>query len=214
MVDEEIKETQEEQPEQVKAPAPKPRSGQTLLVFGKYNMDDIEVTDAGLARYINLQPVTLPHSGARHANRYMGKTKVSIVERLVNNMMRTEKYTGKKTKAFKVVEDSFKIMEKKSKTNPIQVLVNAIQNSAPREEVTRLRLGGISVPKAVDIAPARRLDLALRNLSRGAVSSSYKKRASIADCLAKELLLASNKDIQSFAISKRDEMERVSASAR
>ncbi|MDG6221445.1 MAG: 30S ribosomal protein S7, partial [Candidatus Thermoplasmatota archaeon] len=100
------------------------------------------------------------------------------------------------------------------KNNPIQVLVDAIENAAPREEVTRLRLGGINVPKAVDVSPCRRVDIALRNLSKGAVQSSYKNPKHISECLANEIMLAAKNDVSSFAVSKKDESERVARSAR
>lgn len=183
------------------------------LVFGRYNSKEVAVEDPSLKAFINLDPSYVPHSSARHANKPFHKHKISIVERLINNMMRTEKYTGKKTKSYMVVLDAFQLIEKRMKENPVQVLVRAIENSAPREEVTRLKFGGISVPKAVDTAPARRLDIALRNISIGTIKASHKNKRSISECLAAELIAASKGDIQSFAVSKRDEVERVAKSA-
>ncbi len=129
-------------------------------------------------------------------------------------MMRTEHYTGKKASAYKVVREAFEIIEKRLKINPIQVFINAIQNTGPREEVTRLRYGGISVPKAVDTSPARRLDISLRHLASGAVNSSHKNKKSVAECLATELINASKGDMNSFAIARKEETERVAISAR
>jgi small subunit ribosomal protein S7 len=184
------------------------------LIFGKYDLSEVVVEDPGLRRYINLSPTGLPHSGARHANKSFGKSKVNIVERLINNMMRTEHTTGKKSITYKTVGQSFDIIAKRTKSNPIQVLIHAIQNSSPKEEITRLRFGGISVPKAVDTSSAHRLDVALRNICKGAVSSSHKNKKRMALCLAEELILASKADMNSFAISKKEEMERIAASAR
>ena len=185
-----------------------------ILLFGKYGLSEVVVKDGGLAKYINLNPVLVPHSNAKHANRWFGKSKVNIVERLINNMMRTEVYTGKKLKAYRTVKDAFEIIAERTKKNPVQVLVEALENAAPREEITRLQFGGISVPKAVDIAPSRRLDIALRNVARGAVQSSFKSTKPIAECLASELILASKNDMNSFSVSKKEEVERVAQSAR
>jgi len=80
--------------------------------------------------------------------------------------------------------------------------------------VTRLRFGGINVPKAVDISPSRRVDIALRNITKGAVQTSYKSSKPIKECLAGEILLAARGEATSFAVSKKDEAERVAASAR
>src|SRR3990170_3813973 len=129
-------------------------------------------------------------------------------------MMRTEVFTGKKTKSYRVVRDAFGIIEARTKQNPVQVLVNALEKAAPREEVTRLRFGGISVPRAVDVAPSRRLDLALRSICQGAVQATFKNRKPVEECLADEILAAARGDMQSSAIAKKEELERVAASAR
>ena len=183
-------------------------------VFGKYDTTEIVINDAGLAKYIDLNSTSVPHSGGKHANKWFGKSNLSIVERLINNIMRTEKYTGKKLKAYKAVSDAFDIIAAKTKKNPVQVLVEALENAAPREEVTRLQFGGISVPKAVDISPQRRLDIALRNLSTGVVAASAKNKKTIQDCLADEIMLAAKGDMTSFAVAKKEETERVAQSAR
>ncbi|CDF31327.1 30S ribosomal protein S7 [Methanomethylophilus alvi] len=183
-------------------------------VFGKYDTTEIVINDAGLAKYIDLNSTSVPHSGGKHANKWFGKSNLSIVERLINNIMRTEKYTGKKLKAYKAVSDAFDIIAAKTKKNPVQVLVEALENAAPREEVTRLQFGGISVPKAVDISPQRRLDIALRNVSSGVVAASAKNKKTIQDCLADEIMLAAKGDMTSFAVAKKEETERVAQSAR
>jgi small subunit ribosomal protein S7 len=203
-----------EAPKPVKPKKKVPQAASKLKLFGKYDITEVQVHDAGLLRYINLDPVGTPYSGARHANRSFGKTHVNIVERLINSMMRTEVYTGKKVKAYATVKRAFAIIENQTKGNPIQVLVDAIENAAPREEVTRLKYGGISVPKAVDVSSARRLDIALRNIANGTVAASYKSTKSIEQCLANELVLASKKDMNSFSVAKKEEVERVAGSAR
>jgi small subunit ribosomal protein S7 len=179
----------------------------------KYDISSIKIEDKGLQRYINLERMDF-FLGAPHANKLFGKSKISILERLINNLMRTEVYTGKKTKSYKVVKKAFEIVEKKTKANPLQAFVDAIQNAAPKEETTRLHFGGISVPKAVDIAPQRRLDTALRNICVGAIKASHKNRRSIENCLADEIIKASKNDPSSFAIAKKNDVERIARSAR
>jgi small subunit ribosomal protein S7 len=179
----------------------------------KYNQDEVVVEDKGLARYINLDTENI-YLGAVFANKMFAKSKIPVVERLINNIMRTEKYNGKKIKAYKVVRSTFEIIDKRTKQNPLQVLVHAIQNAAPKEEATRLRFGGILVPKAVDTAPQRRLDIALRNICTGAVNSSHKNKKSIEEILADEIIKASKNDVSSFSVGKKNEIERVAKSAR
>jgi small subunit ribosomal protein S7 len=188
--------------------------GLSSKIFGKYDLNEVVIEDPGLRRYINLKPIGIPHSGAKHANKSFGKTKVNIVERLINNMMRTEHTTGKKSRTFRTVSNAFDIIAKRTKQNPVQILINALQNTSPKEEITRLRFGGISVPKAVDTSSSHRLDVALRNICKGAVNSSHKNKKRMEVCLAEEIILASKADMNSFAISKKEEMERIAASAR
>jgi small subunit ribosomal protein S7 len=204
----------EEKPPEKKPPVKKLPPEDVPLLFDTWDFTEVEVDDLGLRRYINLTPIYIPHTGAKHANKRFGREKVNIVERLINNTMRTERFTGKKSKAFATVRRAFEIIQKKSKKNPIQVLVYALENAAPREEITRLRFGGISVPRAVDIAPSRRLDIAVRNICKGAVASTHKNRKPIEACLADEILLAAKEDISSFSISRKEELERVAVSAR
>ncbi len=184
------------------------------LLFGKYDMKEVKVSDPGLKRYINLQPVLVPHSGSPDSNKRFGNIEVSIIERLINTMMRTENYTGKKMKSYQVVMDAMDIIHKKTKQNPVQILVKAIEKSAPMEETTQIRYGGISVPKAVDVSPSRRLSIALSNNSKGAVKASFKTKKGVATCLAQELMNAANGDKSSFAINRKEEMERMAQSAR
>ena len=186
-----------------------------LPIFGKYDVVDITIPDVGLARYINLAPYAgVPHHHGRHANTHFAKMKIPLVERLINHMMRSENYTGKKLSSYRVVKEAFAIVEEKAKENPVQVFVNAITHAAPKEETTRLRYGGINVPKAVDTAPQRRLDLAIRFIATGATQQTYRNAKPIAQCLADEILKAAKGDPSSFAIAQKDDMERVAKSAR
>ncbi|MCK4366137.1 MAG: 30S ribosomal protein S7 [Thermoplasmatales archaeon] len=182
-------------------------------VLSKYDMKEVKIEDQGLARYINLDTENLYHGGI-NANKIFAKSKIPIIERLINNIMRTEAYTGKKIKAYKVIKDALEIIDKRTKTNPMQIFIDALQNAAPKEETTRLRFGGISVPKAVDVAPQRRLDIAIRNICLGSVSATHKNKKSIQACLADEIMKASKNDVASFSVAKKNDIERVAKSAR
>jgi len=189
------------------------RSAHFFSVLAKYDTSSIKIEDKGLERYMNLDTENI-YLGGVFSNKMFAKSKMPIVERLINNIMRTGRYTGKKIKAYKVVKSAFEIIDKRTKSDPMQVFVNALQNAAPKEETTRLRFGGISVPKAVDVAPQRRLDIALRNICQGSVNASHKNKKSIELCLADEIIKASKNDVSSFAVAKKNDVERVAKSAR
>ena len=185
-----------------------------IRLFGKWDFKDIEVRDPGLKRYICLRPVYVPHSMGRHEHKRFGKAEVNIVERLVNNLMRPGKNAGKKLRAINVVKNAFEIIHLRTGENPIQVLVRAIENSAPCEDTTRISYGGVVYHLAVDISPQRRVDLALRFLSEGARKSAFGNPKSLEECLAEEIILAANGDMKSHAVRKRNEMERIALASR
>jgi small subunit ribosomal protein S7 len=188
--------------------------GQEIKLFGKWSFDGIEVEDPGIKRYISLKPVYSPHSMGRHEHGKFRKAKVNIVERLINNLMRPGSSAGKKTRAINLVKNAFEIIHLRTKQNPVQILVRAVENTAPCEDTTRISYGGIAYHMAVDISPQRRVDLALRFLSEGARKTAFGNPRSLDECLAEDLILAANKDVKSYAVQKRNEMERVARSSR
>ena len=108
-------------------------------VFDKYDLKEVEISDLGLNGYICLDEIIVPHTSGRHVKRQFAKSKVSIIERLMNKLMRTERNSGKKNKAYITVKDALDIIHSKTKKNPVQILVQAVENSAPREETTRIK---------------------------------------------------------------------------
>jgi small subunit ribosomal protein S7 len=201
------------------APVPKPAAPlpppfPVPPLFGKYPFEGVTVADPGLAPYLYLHPVYTPHSEGRLSGRPFMKGHMHLVERLANHLMKGGKFTGKKSKAIRVLREAFDELAKKTQENPIQLLVRAVEHAAPREEVTRLQFGGISVPRAVDAAPARRVHVAIRNIAQGAINASHKSTRSIASCLATEIAAAAKGDMTSFAVGRKEEVERVAQSAR
>jgi small subunit ribosomal protein S7 len=150
----------------------------------------------------------------RHEHKRFRKANISIVERLVNNLMRPGKNAGKKARAINIVKHAFEIINLRTGKNPVEVLVKAVENSAPCEDTTRISYGGIVYHLSVDVAPQRRVDLALRNITEAARQASINNPRSIDECLAEELILAGNRDIKSHAVSKRYELERVAQANR
>jgi small subunit ribosomal protein S7 len=183
-------------------------------LFGKWSFKGVEVKDTGLQRYVSLKPVVIPHSMGRHEHKRFRKASINIVERLANNLMRPGKNSGKKAKAMNIVNHAFEIVNLRTGKNPVEVLVKAVENAAPCEDTTRISMGGIVYHLSVDVAPQRRVDLALRHIADGARQAAINNPRSIEECLAEELILAGNKDMKSFAVAKRHEIERVAQASR
>ncbi|WP_049937452.1 30S ribosomal protein S7 [Haloplanus natans] len=194
------------------APAGSDEQETDALLFGVWETGDIAYTDPSTQRYINVTPIA--HTMGRHASKQFQKSEISVVERLINRLMQTEENTGKKQQAMRIVRDAFEIVHEDTKENPVQVLVTAVENAAPREETVRLKYGGISVPQAVDVAPQRRVDQALKFLAEGTYRGSYKTPTSAAQALATQLMGAADYDVGTYAINQKEEAERVAAAAR
>ena len=197
-----------------------------VLAFNRWSTEGVSVEDMGLQRYITLNARIIPKTGARYAGNKFHKSKTFIVERLINKIMvpghikkhkhfRTSDYcTGKALTAMNAVRDALAIIEKKISQNPIKVLVKAIENAAPREEIITIEYGGARYPKAVDCAPQRRVDIALRHFVWGAYGQCFNKKKSLEDSLADEIIAAYQCDGKSFAINKKNEVERQADASR
>lgn len=184
------------------------------LLFNKWDLSEVQINDPGLVRYVSLDSMIVPHSCGKLAGTQFAKSDMLIVERLVNKLMQTEHNTGKKELTTGIVRDAFDIIYEKTKQHPVEVLIEAIANTGPREETVRLKYGGINVPKSVDTAPQRRVDSALTFIAHGVKKTSHKKKRSVSACLADELIAASKGDSRCFSVGKKEERERVAKSAR
>ncbi len=196
-----------------------------ILAFNKWSTEGIKVDDPGLKPYITLTPKIVPKTGARYARNRFHKSKIFIVERLINKIMipghKSKKHfktsyhaTGKANKAFSIVEDVFSLIEKQTKENPIKVFVKALENASQREEIITIEYGGARYPKSVECTPQRRVDLALRNMTQGAYHKSFNSKKSIEACLADEIISAYKLYNTSNAIARKLEVERQADASR
>lgn len=185
-----------------------------IKLWNKWSFKGIEVKDRGLKRYISLKPIIIPHSGGIHEHQRFAKSQMNIVERFTNNLMRHGSVGGKKAKAANILRLVFEIINLRTGRNPIEILAAAVENCAPCEDTTRIGYGGIVYHKAIDISPQRRVDLALRFLANSTRNAAFYNPKPIEECIADELIAAAQQDSRSFAISKKDEMERVALASR
>jgi small subunit ribosomal protein S7 len=187
---------------------------QEINLFGKWSFENVQIRDPGIAKYVSLSPVLVPHSMGRHEHHRFHKAEVNIVERFVNSLMRPGKSSGAKTRALSTLRNAFEIVHLRTGRNPVEILAKAVENSAPCEDTTRISYGGVVYHMAVDISPQRRVDLALRLLSEGSRKSTFGNSRTLEECIADELVLAAKNDVKSYAVSKRNEMERIAMANR
>src|SRR3989442_11725836 len=110
----------------------------------------IEAYAPGLKRYISARPILLPHTSGRHEHQRFRKSTINVVERLIDDMMRPGIAGGRKARAISIVRNAFDLISIKTHKNPIEILVRAIQNAAPAEDVPPIAYEGVSYPISID----------------------------------------------------------------
>ncbi len=185
-----------------------------VKVFGQWPTAGIEANDPGLKRYISARPILLPHTSGRHEHQRFRKSGINVVERLIDDMMRPGVAGGSKARATSIVRNAMNLVAIRTGKNPIEILVRAIENAAPAEDVTRIAYGGIVYPISVDISPQRRTDIALRHITEMSRQASHNNPRTVDESLAEELILAAARDPKSASVRKRDEIERIALASR
>ncbi|CAK9069434.1 unnamed protein product [Durusdinium trenchii] len=179
--------------------------------------EDVMLSDLSLVDYIAVSKTAqlfLPHTQGRYQMRRFRKALCPIVERLVCSMMMHGRNNGKKLMAVRIVKHAFEIIHLLTDKNPIQVFVDAVKNGGPREDSTRVGSAGVVRRQAVDVSPLRRVNQAIYLICTGARNSAFRNIKSIAECLADEIMNCAKESSNSYAIKKKDEIERVAKANR
>ncbi len=193
-----------------------------LALFRKWDFAQVKVDDPGLQKVLSLKSTIIPSTFGRHEHKRFGKADVNVVERLANKLMHfgkryaknTGRMGGKKERVLNIVKTAFDIIHLKTGQNPLAVFVKAIENAAPNEDTTRIVYGGVVYHVSVDVSPLRRIDLALRFITEGVKESTFSNPKTVEEALADEVILASQSDMNSFAIKKKNEQERIAMASR
>ena len=193
-------------------------------IFDMYDLSQIQIKDQALKPYIGLSEKLLLKNYGRTKDKH-SKVKVNVVERLAHRLA-VPGHVGKKhkiitswssghyNKHMSIVLKALQIIEKKTGKNPVQVLISAIENGSPRDEITVIEHAGARYPQAVDCSPIRRVDLALRWIVQGAYQRCFGKKKKMAESLVEEIIKASQGNMESYSVSKRNEAEKQADGAR
>ena len=181
-------------------------------LFGKWSYEGLTVEDTTLENYISVfttkSKVFVPHTAGRYQLRAFKKASCPIVERFIGYIAFHGRNTGKKVKALRIIRQALEIIELQTGENPIQVLINAIQNCGPREDSTRVGSGGSAKRQAVDVSSFRRVNIAMYYIAKYARDKSFKNFKNIAEVLADEIIQASKNNTNCSSVKKKDEIER------
>ncbi len=124
----------------------------------------------------------------------------AVLSKFMNNLM----MEGKKSIAEGIVYGALDSMQRKAKTDPVQLFHDALNNVSPQLEVRSRRVGGATYQVPVDVRPERSQALAIRWLisaARGRPETTMSAR------LSGELLDAANN--RGNAVKKREDTHRM-----
>ncbi len=123
-----------------------------------------------------------------------------ILSKFVNFMM----YDGKKAAAEKIIYDSLDKIKEKTKSDPMKIFNDAINNIKPNLEVVSRRVGGATYQVPVEVRAKRGHTLALRWLLE---ATRKRKNKTMAEKLYAEILDASQN--KGSAIKKREDVHKM-----
>jgi len=192
-------------------------SATPIKLFGKWSLDDVEISDISLVDFIAVKgkhATFVAHTAGRYQRKKFRKAQCPIVERLACALMRCGRNNGKKLLAVRIVRHTLELIHILTDQNPVQVFVDAIINSGPREDSTRVGSAGVVRRQAVDVSPFRRVNQAIYLMAQGSRESAFRNIKTIAECLSDEIINAARGSSNSYAIKKKDEIERVAKANR
>ena len=128
-----------------------------------------------------------------------------VVSKFMNSIM----YDGKKSAAEAIVYGALDVVEGKTKSNPVGVFQQALDNVMPSIEVRSRRVGGATYQVPVEVRNDRRQALGIRWIIAAARDRNEK---TMVERLSAELLDASNN--RGNAVKKREDTHRMAEANR
>merc|ERR1711990_300927 len=188
----------------------------TPKLFGKWSYEGVQCSEHSLVEYLSVKNVKAqvytPYTAGKYQKKRFQKIQCPVTERFVNQLMvGNSRQNGKKQQAVRIFKQTLEIIHLLTGQNPLEVLFEAIVQSGAREDSTRIGSGGTVRRQAVDVSPLRRVNQAIYLLCKGSREQAFRTFKSMSETLADEIIAASKGVGQSnsFAVRKKDEIERV-----
>jgi small subunit ribosomal protein S7 len=128
---------------------------------------------------------------------------------VVSKFMNAVMYAGKKSVAETIVYGALEMIESKTKTSPLSVFQQALDNVMPSIEVRSRRVGGATYQVPVEVRTSRRQALGIRWIISAARERNEK---TMTERLSAELLDASNN--RGNAVKKREDTHKMAEANR
>merc|ERR1719223_2043201 len=186
------------------------------MLFGKWAYDGVQCSEQSLIDYLSVKrdkaQVYIPYTAGKYQKKRFQKVACPIFERFVNQLMLgASRQNGKKQMAVRHFKQTLEVIHLLTDQNPLEIIFEAIVQSGAREDSTRIGSGGTVRRQAVDVSPLRRVNQAIYLMCKGSREQAFRSHKSMAECLADEIINAAKGVGQgnSFAVRKKDEIERV-----
>jgi len=184
-------------------------------LYGKWSFEDLQCEDMSLVDYISIKEVFAPHTAGRYQTKRFRKALCPIVERMCCSLMMHGRNNGKKMKAMRIIKQALEIIHLVNPDqSPVKVLIDAVKNGGPREDSCKVGSSGTVRRQAVDVSPIRRVNQAIYLICTGARLAAFRSIKSVPECLADEIVNCAKESSNSYAIKKKDEIERVAKANR
>ncbi len=128
-----------------------------------------------------------------------------LVTRIINKVM----WDGKKSLAGKIFYQAMDIIKEKTSQEPMEVLLQAMENITPKIEVVPRRVGGATYQVPIEVRAERQRSLAIRWLVNYSRSRSERK---MSEKLAGEIMDAANN--RGASVKKREETHKMAEANR
>ena len=123
-----------------------------------------------------------------------------LVAKFVNCLMKK----GKRSTAEGILYGAFTVIEKRAKETPLAVFEKAVENVKPLIEVRSRRVGGATYQVPTEVAPPRKLALAMRWLI---VHSRARSEKMLKEKLAGEFIDAANN--RGASVKKKEDVHKM-----
>lgn len=132
------------------------------------------------------------------------KPDIRYQSRIVSSLINIVMQSGKKSIAEGIVYDAFsQLIEKTSNSDPVDILLGALENTRPKIEVKSRRVGGVTYQVPISVSSGRQQSLSLRWIVMAARSS---KGVSMSVALARQIEDAFNN--RGTAVEKKETMHK------
>jgi small subunit ribosomal protein S5e len=186
------------------------------MLFGKWTYEGVNSSEQSLTDYLSVRTIKsqvyVPYTAGKYQKKRFQKVSCPITERFVNQLMvGMSRQNGKKQIAVRIFRQTLEMIHLLTGQNPLSILFEAIVQGGAREDSTRIGSGGTVRRQAVDVSPLRRVNQAIYLICKGSREASFRSHKAMSETLADEIIAASKGVGQSnsFAVRKKDEIERV-----